>query len=110
MKSGLDGGLNSRQVALHLDLSSAPLLQRGRTSNSTSVNFLEMFSTISDSPLLHLLPIYSTMTSKIRPSVYSDCGDDVENFDRASINCFRVMLGRWFGETMGAGNGGGDGR
>jgi len=94
LKSGLDGGLDGRQFTLNLDLESAQLLKRGRTSNSTSVNFLAIFSTMSDSPLLHLLPIYSTMTSKIRPSVYSDCGDDVENFDRASINCFRVMLGR----------------
>jgi hypothetical protein len=110
LKCGLDGRLNGRQVTLDLDLSSAPLLKRGRTSNSTSVNFLAIFSTISDSPDLHLLPMYSTMTSKINPSVYSDCGDDVENLERASINCFRVMLGRWLVETIGAGSGGGDGR
>jgi hypothetical protein len=94
LKCGLDGRLNGRQVTLDLDLPSAPLLNSERTSNSTSVNFLAICSTISDSPDLHLLPMYSTMTSKIKPSVYSDCGDDVENFDRASINCFRVMLGR----------------
>ena len=110
LKCGLDSRLHRRQVALDLDLSSAPLLKPRRTSNSTSVNFLAIFSTISDSADLHLLPMYSTMTSKIKPSVYRDCGDDVENFDSASINCFRVMLGRWFGETMGAGSGGGDGR
>ena len=54
--------------------------------------------------------MYSTMTSKIKPAVYSDWGDDVENFDRASINCFRVMLDRWLEGTIGAGSGGGDGR